>query len=211
MDSSISIFIGLGFFMGFSGLSFFLQKKLTKFLEPGQVMIINTLGSGEREVAYANARIIPFRQSWSILDVRLKTLQIDCSGPKALECHDGLADLKASFVIRVGKNPADILRVASEIGVEAASDPEVLKRFFEAPFLDAIRIAAASSSFSELDHHREAFRAEVIEIIGKDLRGFELEEVRIDSLVRQTSVVESSAQSRVQELEAKLRALGVAP
>lgn len=182
-----TVILGLGVLgiLSFLGVvAFLVNMKFRKFVEPGQVMIINTLGSEEIEVAFTNARIIPFRHSYKMMDVSVHAIEIERKGKEGLICKDNIrADIRVNFFIRVNREVVqDIIKVAQSIGIERASDPAVIEQLFNAKFSEALKTAGKQFDFIDLYTQRAEFREEVKRVIGDDLYGFHLEDAVVDFL-----------------------------
>jgi uncharacterized membrane protein YqiK len=52
-----------------------------------------------------------------IMDISVKTLEIDRRGKNGLICRDNIrADIKVNFFVRVNKRKEDVIKVAQSIG-----------------------------------------------------------------------------------------------
>jgi uncharacterized membrane protein YqiK len=74
------------------------------------------------------------------------------------------------------------MRVAETVGCERASDISTLKELFAAKFSEALKTAGKKLNFEQLYTQRDDFRDNIIEVIGKDLNGYCLEDCAIDYL-----------------------------
>jgi uncharacterized membrane protein YqiK len=107
---------------------------------------------------------------------------------EGLICKDNIrADIKVAFFIRVNKSIDDVINVAQTLGCERASDVETLRTIFEAKFSEALKTVGKKFEFIELDEARREFREEIINIIGRDLNGYILDDCAIDYL-EQTNI-----------------------
>jgi uncharacterized membrane protein YqiK len=156
---------------------------LTKFyrtIEQGQAMIVNTMRA-EPDVTFTGKMVIPIINRCEVMDISLKTIEIDRFGKEGLICKDNIrADIKVKFFVRVNKSVEDVLRVAQAIGCERASHQETLENLFSAKFSEALKTVGKSMDFVDLYQARDRFRDEIIRQIGQDLSGYHLEDAAID-------------------------------
>lgn len=151
-------------------------------VEQGYAMIVNTLRS-EPDVTFTGRMVYPIIHIREMMDISLKTIEIDRSGKEGLICKDNIrADIKVKFFVRVNKTTDDVLRVAQAIGCERASSQETLEGLFSAKFSEALKTVGKAMDFVDLYQARDNFRDEIIRQIGDDLSGYVLEDAAIDYL-----------------------------
>jgi uncharacterized membrane protein YqiK len=166
--------IFLGVFALFAGL----YKKVPQ----GKAMIISTL-SREPKVTFTGALVLPVIHLKEMMTISLKTIEIDRRGNDGLICKDNIrADIKVTFFVRVNMTKDDVLKVAQAVGVERASDQASVEELFSAKFSEALKTVGKRMDFISLYEERDAFRDDIIEVIGKDLNGYVLEDAAIDYL-----------------------------
>jgi uncharacterized membrane protein YqiK len=154
--------------------------KLYQTVEQGQAMIVNTMRA-EPEVSFTGKVVLPIFHRKEVMDISLKTIEIDRFGKEGLICKDNIrADIKVKFFVRVNKSVEDVLRVAQAIGCERASHPETLENLFSAKFSEALKTVGKAMDFVDLYQARDRFRDEIIRQIGEDLSGYHLEDAAID-------------------------------
>lgn len=148
----------------------------------GQVLIVNTMGK-EPKVAFTGSVVLPIINRAEVMDISLKTIEIDRRGKEGLICADNIrADIKVSFFVRVNKTVEDVLKVAGAVGCQRASDLATLQELFEAKFSEALKTVGKRLNFEDLYKEREAFKDQIVQVIGKDLNGYNLEDAAIDFL-----------------------------
>jgi uncharacterized membrane protein YqiK len=82
--------------------------RLYRKVEQGKAMIVNTTGS-EPKVTFTGSVVFPVFHLMEIMDISLKTIEIDRSGTDGLICKDNIrADIKVGFFVRVNKNRDDV-------------------------------------------------------------------------------------------------------
>jgi len=156
-----------------------------KFLhkvEQGQALIVNKMRD-RLVVSFTGMVVVPLVHKAEIMDISLKTIEIDRRGKEGLICKDNIrADIKVAFFVRVNKTVEDVLKVAQAIGCERASDPVTLEELFNAKFSEALKTVGKQLEFEQLYQERDNFRDKIIQVIGKDLNGYVLEDAAIDYL-----------------------------
>jgi uncharacterized membrane protein YqiK len=181
MDLSIVVagIVGLLFFLFCAA---FTVSRFYRQVDQGRALIINPF-KGEPVVTFTGSIVWPIINRAEVMDIALKTVEIDRRGKEGLICQDNIrADIKVTFFVRVNKTREDVLKVAQSIGCARASDQETLEHLFEAKFSEALKTVGKSFDFEELYTKRDAIKDQVIQVIGKDLNGYMLEDCAIDFL-----------------------------
>lgn len=159
-----------------------LFKNFYKKVEQGQAMIINNFSSVPH-VTFTGGIVLPVVHKKEFMNISLKTIEIDRRGKEGLICQDNIrADIKVTFFVRVNKTKEDVLKVAQAIGCERASTQETIDELFSAKFSEALKTVGKRLEFEDLYAARDRFRDEIIQVIGKDLNGYVLEDAAIDYL-----------------------------
>ncbi len=176
------IYIAVGLLAVLLFVLFTMFAKFYRKVEQGYAMIVNTLRS-EPEVTFTGRMVYPIIHKAEMMDIALKTVEIDRTGNEGLICQDNIrADIKVKFFVRVNKTAEDVLKVAQGIGCERASNHETLEELFSAKFSEALKTVGKAMDFVELYQARDRFRDEIIRQIGDDLSGYVLEDAAIDYL-----------------------------
>ncbi len=156
--------------------------KFYRKVEQGFAMIVNTLRS-EPEVTFTGRMVYPIIHKAELMDIAVKTIEIDRTGNEGLICKDNIrADIKVKFFVRVNKTAEDVLKVAQGIGCNRASNHDTLEELFSAKFSEALKTVGKAMDFVDLYQARDRFRDEIIRQIGDDLSGYVLEDAAIDFL-----------------------------
>lgn len=167
----------------FGGL--IMVAKFYRKVNQGQALIINRM-KDEPEVTFTGGIVIPIIHRAEVMDISVKTVEIERRGEEGLICKDNIrADIKVAFFVRVNKTKQDVLKVAQAIGCLRASDKATMEELFVAKFSEALKTVGKRLDFEQLYTQREAFKDQIIEIIGHDLNGYSLEDAAID-FVEQT-------------------------
>ena len=171
---------------------FAMFAKFYRKIEQGHALIVNTLRA-EPEVTFTGRMVYPIIHKAELMDISVKTIEIDRSGNEGLICRDNIrADIKVKFFVRVNKTADDVLKVAQGIGCARASNHETLEELFSAKFSEALKTVGKSMDFVDLYQARDNFRDQIVSQIGNDLSGYVLEDAAIDFL-EQTPLSELDA------------------
>ncbi len=156
--------------------------KFYRQVDQGKALIVNSLRA-EPLVTFTGAIVIPIINRAETMDISLKTIEIDRKGKEGLICNDNIrADIKVKFFVRVNKTREDVLKVAQAVGCVRASDEQTVQNLFEAKFSEALKTVGKRLDFEDLYKERDKFKDQIIQIIGKDLNGYMLEDAAIDYL-----------------------------
>jgi uncharacterized membrane protein YqiK len=176
------IFIAAGALAVFILGLFAMFAKFYRKIEQGHALIVNTLRA-EPEVTFTGRMVYPIIHKAELMEISVKTIEIDRSGHEGLICKDNIrADIKVKFFVRVNKTAEDVLKVAQAIGCERASNQDTLEGLFSAKFSEALKTVGKSMDFVDLYQARDRFRDEIVRQIGDDLSGYVLEDAAIDYL-----------------------------
>lgn len=163
------------------GLAVIVAKFYRK-VNQGQALIVNKMRA-EPIVTFTGATVMPIIHRAEVMDISLKTIELERRGKEGLICKDNIrADIKVTFFVRVNKTAEDVLKVAQAIGCARASDPRTLEELFMAKFAEALKTVGKRLLFVELYEKRDVFKDEIIKVIGQDLNGYVLEDAAIDTL-----------------------------
>lgn len=176
----IVIAVAVGFVLLLGLLA--LVARFYRQVEQGKALIVNTV-SKEPVVAFTGAIVYPIINRAEVMDLSVKTIDIDRRGKEGLICNDNIrADINVTFFVRVNKTRDDVLKVAQSLGCARASDPKALEELFTAKFAEALKTVGKHFNFDQLYTKRDEFKDKIIEVIGKDLNGFILDDAAIDYL-----------------------------
>ncbi|TVR15178.1 MAG: hypothetical protein EA401_03195 [Planctomycetota bacterium] len=166
------------FVLGFMVMVFSLYRKV----EQGKALIINKMKKTP-DVVFTGGVVIPVIHKVEVMDISVKTIEIDRQGKNGLICQDNIrADIKVTFFVRVNPTAEDVRRVATNVGVQRASRRETLEELFSAKFSEALKTVGKQMDFVDLYNERQKFKEAIIDVIGKDLSGYFLEDSAIDYL-----------------------------
>ena len=181
MDSLTYLMIAAGVILFF--LVLFILAVLKAFyhtVEQGHALIVTRLRGGA-EVSFSGAVVLPVVNRSEVMDISLKTIDVDRRGVNGLICKDNIrADIKVTFFVRINKTAEDVLRVATSVGVVRASDQETLEALFLAKFSEGLKTVGKRMDFIELYNQRDQFKDAIVQVIGRDLNGYSMEDAAID-------------------------------
>ncbi len=150
-------------------------------IQPGRAGV--RTGWGGVKVSFDWMLAWPLFQTYHIVDISVKKLEITRKGKDGLVCKDNIrADITVAFYIRVEATEESVRKVAQMLTPERVSDLAQLRELFEAKFSEALKTAGKQMEFHELFTERIKFRDQIQATIGKDLDGFLLQDVAIDYL-----------------------------
>jgi uncharacterized membrane protein YqiK len=162
--------------------AFAMLARFYRQVAQGQALIINTMKS-EPTVTFTGAVVFPIVHRAEIMDISVKTVEIDRRGKEGLICQDNIrADINVAFFVRVNKTRDDVLKVAQSIGCVRASDANTLRELFAAKFSEGLKTVGKHFNFEDLYTKRDEFKDRIIQVIGTDLNGFVLDDCAIDYL-----------------------------
>ncbi len=188
MDLVIAVIIGTTLLVLTLFIVGVMIAKFYRKVEQGKALIVNKM-KAEPEVTFTGATVLPIIHKAEVMDISVKTIEIDRRAKDGLICRDNIrADIKVTFFVRVNKTVEDVIKVAQSIGCVRASDPQTLEALFSAKFSEGLKTVGKQLDFVDLYTKRHEFRDAIINLIGRDLNGYVLEDAAIDYL-EQTPIV----------------------
>jgi uncharacterized membrane protein YqiK len=159
----------------------FVISRLFRKIDQGKALIISKVR--RVDVTFTGAVVLPVLHRAEVMDISVKTIEINRAGQEGLICRDNIrADIRITFFVRVNKTVEDVVKVAQAIGTARASDETTLQELFNAKFSEALKTVGKQLDFVDLYTQRDEFRDQIIRVIGTDLNGYSLEDAAIDFL-----------------------------
>ena len=156
--------------------------KFYRKVDQGKALIVNKM-KAEPDVTFSGMTVFPIVHRAEVMDISVKTIVIDRKAKDGLICKDNIrADIKVTFFVRVNKTRQDVLKVAQSIGCVRGSDQQTLEELFSAKFSEALKTVGKRIEFEALYDKRDEFKDQILEVIGKDLNGYVLDDAAIDYL-----------------------------
>lgn len=164
-------------------IGFFLLFKAFYIKVPqGTALIVNDMSS-KPKVHFTGALVYPVIYKKEFMKISLISFDVERRGKDGLICKDNVrADICVAFYLRVNETTEDVLKVAKSIGVDRASDQQAVTTLFSSKFSEALKTVGKQFELAKLFEDRLEFRERIIDVIGKDLNGYALEDVAIDYL-----------------------------
>ena len=182
MDFIIYIAIAIVIFVVVIGGIVVMITKFYRKVDQGKALIINKM-KADPEVTFTGGTVIPVIHRAETMEISIKTIDLERRGSEGLICRDNIrADIRVTFFVRVNKTTEDVLKVAQAIGCARASDQNTLEQLFVAKFSEALKTVGKRLDFEQLYTQREHFKDQIIEVIGRDLNGYVLDDAAIDYL-----------------------------
>jgi uncharacterized membrane protein YqiK len=182
MDLIVAVVVGVGLLVMTLFVIGVMIAKFYRKVEQGKALIVNKM-KAEPEVTFTGATVLPIIHKAEVMDISVKTIEIDRRAKDGLICRDNIrADIKVTFFVRVNKTVEDVIKVAQSIGCMRASDPQTLEALFSAKFSEGLKTVGKQLDFVDLYTKRHEFRDAIINLIGRDLNGYVLEDAAIDYL-----------------------------
>ncbi len=148
----------------------------------GEALVLLVAGEPAR-VCFDGALVLPGVHRAEVLDLSVRKVVVERRGRQGLSCRDGIrADMRATFLVKVERREADVLRVAREVGCGRANRAEEVQALFEERFAGVLASAASTFNFDELVADRNLFIEHVMMEVGTDLLGFRLERMSLGRL-----------------------------
>jgi uncharacterized membrane protein YqiK len=210
MSLGIQIVIAvIGLVVGIAVIYVLLMSMFYRKVRQGTALV--RTGYGETKVAFKGMWIVPLLHESETMDISLRQLVISREGKDGLICKDNLrADIKVAFFVRVNPQEEDVKKVAQMIGCDRASDPELLSTLFEAKFSEALKTVGKQFDFVNLYNSREEFRQQIVDLIGRDLNGYILDDAAIDYLEQtpieyldEDNILDAEGIKKIRDLTAK--------
>lgn len=205
----ILIIVGAVVFILFGILAMF--AKFYKKATQGKALV--RTGAGDLKVSFNKLMVYPIFHKLEIMDISLKSFTISRTGKDGLICEDNLrADIKVVFFIRVNHDEKDVKNVAQSIGCARASDVDLLQNLFEPKFSEALKTVGKRFNFVDLYDKRNEFKSQMLEVIGKDLNGYILDNASIDFLeqtplesLNENNILDAEGIKKITEITARER------
>ena len=169
------------------GLLVFFGIALSRFYRkvgPEEALVRSGMGGMKAKSGAAGGMwVVPILHQIDQMDLTVKRIEITRKGQNGLICRDNIrADIEVVFFVRVSNLENSIREVAEAIGCQRASTRETLVELFDAKFSEALKTSGKKFDFADLYTERDKFKADIIDVIGSDLNGYQLDDCAIDYL-----------------------------
>ncbi|ATB29540.1 SPFH domain-containing protein [Melittangium boletus] len=168
--------------VGVFGLGAWLVLRSHRRVAAGEALILERGGAPTR-VCFGGAWVVPLLHRAEVLDLSVRKVVVERRGRQGLSCRDGIrVDLRATFLVKVARREADVLRVAREVGCARANRLEEVQALLEERFACALGQSVSTFSFEELVADRSLFIDHVGIEVGDELLGFQMERMSLGRL-----------------------------
>ena len=182
MSSGVLVLLGLALVP----INFFIIS-LVAFRKPPAGFALVRSGVGGIRVAFSGIFVLPLLHRAELVDMRVKTVDVELFGPDAVVFKDGVrADILVRVELRVNQTVDSVLQVHSAFGASDTFDEVQFKQARTAQFAAAARLAVNMVEFSEAGSME--LKVMIIEKVGRDLNGFVLEDVSVVHCRKNTSI-----------------------
>lgn len=156
-----------------------------KKAQPGQALV--RMGAGGTVVSFDKLNVYPILHKLTTVDLSLRQLSLHLTNERAVLCKDFIkADVKVVFHMKIYPDAQDIKQVLHSFDVAQLTNVEYLAGCFFPEFEYAIRVVAQFMPFIDLSQNTTDFADKILEVIGRDLYGFMLDDLVVEA-VEQTS------------------------
>ena len=182
---------------------------------PQGTALVRTGMGGARVSTSSGMVVVPILHRAEFMDISVKRIEIARQGEEGLICQDNLrADIKVAFFVRVNNTTHDILQVAQSLGCERASQQRALEELFDAKFSEALKTVGKKFDFVDLYNERDRFKEGIVQLIGRDLNGYVLDDSAIDYLeqtpldkLNRNNILDAEGIKKITDLTAKQQIL----
>jgi flotillin len=203
----------IGFFVVGLFLLVVIAAAATRFYRKvGPEEALVRFGGGDLKVATGCGMwVIPLVHHTERMELTLKRIEIHRKGVSGLICKDNIrADIEVAFFVRVANDVEQIKEVAQSIGCARASEQHTLVELFDAKFSEALKTVGKQFDFVQLYDQREQFKSQIINVIGTDLNGYQVDDAAIDFLeqtpldvLNPSNILDAEGIKKITELTAR--------
>ncbi|OJH36381.1 hypothetical protein BON30_31900 [Cystobacter ferrugineus] len=184
----------------------------------GEALVLVRGGEPTR-VCFGGTWVWPGLERVEVLDLSVRKVVVERRGQQGLSCRDGIrVDLRATFLVKVPRDEAGVLRVAREVGCARANQPGEVHALLEERFASALAQSVGTFNFDELVADRGLFIDHVGIEVGTELLGFQLERMSLGRLEQTpldqldpTNVLDAQGIQKLAERASQLAADSVGP
>jgi uncharacterized membrane protein YqiK len=147
----------------------------------GEALLIS--GARGKRVTFSGTIVIPFLEKVESVSIKIHQIEVFLEGKSGIVTKDNIiADVKATFSVRVNLDPIDIIRGGQNYGSQLTYDINQVSQLFAPKFEEAIRTVASQFDFETIKSEITKFKVEILQIVGMDLNGFVLDDLAINYL-----------------------------
>ncbi len=182
MFSGVLVLLGLALVP----LNFFIISMFALRKPPAGFALVRS-GFGGMHVAFSGIFVFPLLHRADLVDLRVKTVDVELAGPDAVVFKDGVrADILLRMQLRVNHTAESVVQAFGAWGGGDAFDEGKFQRAKFAQFAAAIRLAVSMLEISEVAGME--FKDMILTMVGADLNGFVLEDLNVVQCRKNTSI-----------------------
>lgn len=160
-----------------------LVAKCYRRVLPGKALVLTTPRG--IVVRRGGTIVLPILHHADEIDLTVVPIRIERRKEAALLTRDQQrAEIDTTFLLRVANTDDDILKVANSVGCARATNLTELTSLFGAKFTSALVTVVCHLSFDELVTKRADLQDKIMDVIGRDLNGYTLDDLAIDRVER---------------------------
>jgi uncharacterized membrane protein YqiK len=160
-----------------------IRSRLIRTVPPGHALLITSSSAGPR-VTFTSALVLPGIHHATFVDITVKLLKVERAKTNPLLSRDEQRFRGVfTFYLRISRSEDGVMHATQSFG-EKPLDAARLRECFLPKFDEALDTVAAMMTAEQLLQSRQAFKDEVLKVIGTDLNGLSLDDMAIDELVR---------------------------
>ena len=134
-------------------------------------------------VFFKNTHVFPVFDVCEIMDLNVKRFEVILEGRDGALFRDKVtADISVSFALSIPREQSAVVLVAEKVGAEEVAKPGVLEELFLPTFSAAIKSACNKYDFEYFQSNRGEATEALLNEIGFDLMGFQLESIDLGKL-----------------------------
>ncbi len=182
MFSGVLVLLGLALVP----INFFIISMFA-FRKPPAGFALVRSGFGGMRVGFAGMFVFPLLHRAELVDMRMKTVDVDLSGPDAVVFKDGVrADVLLRMQLRVNHTAESVMQVHGVFGAGDHFAESQFQNSWTGRFAAAVRHVFSMLEFSEADS-LEA-KDMILTMIGMDMNGYVLEDISVLQCRKNSSI-----------------------
>lgn len=147
---------------------------------PADRALLVTMANRQRVVFEGGALVFPILGKAEWIELGLRLVRLRARGVRT--AGDLRLDIDATAYLRIARTSDDVLQVARTIGCARASSQEALDELFVPKLTDAL--ASIAAHLRDPRSEREEYRDRVLDLIGRDLGGFCIDDLVFERIER---------------------------
>lgn len=148
----------------------------------GSALVISS-PSAEPKVRFERSVVIPIMHAAELVDITTKRVVLERTNPRGIRCQDGIrVHMRAVFLVRINPTEQDVNQARKRSSAASLASAEYVRELFADSFTQALESVAAKMDFDMLTREQERLKDHLMEVIGRDLDGFVLDDVSVTNI-----------------------------